>query len=62
MTKKQAFELCKKGAIIKYDDIFYLRWRANEFQTSIDQEHWAPGFHVFEPPTEYSLYKLVRVP
>lgn len=62
MTKKQAFALISTGAIIKYDDMYLLR--CDEFgniETSLDGIHWIVGILTFDPPTEYSIFKIIRM-
>jgi hypothetical protein len=63
MTRKQALEFCKKGGIIKYDDMFYICWNkdSREFRTSIDMEHWIAGFLYYDPPTDWSIFRIVKV-
>jgi hypothetical protein len=62
MTYEQAFELIGKGAIIKYDDMYLLKLDYyGDLHTSIDGVHWKRGILEYDPPTEYSIFKIVRI-
>lgn len=63
LTKKQMLDFLRSGGILKYDDKYYLRWCDEEFevQTSLDGIYWAPGFIALDPPTDHSLFRIIRV-
>lgn len=62
MTYKQALELIEKGAIIKYDDMFLIRQdKYGRIETSLDGIHWVTGLLYYDPPMDYSIFKIVRI-